>query len=213
MLIDRGKTRQFDFYDPVAKTGVDKSVVYKRKEQVFYDEKGLNIHLPWDTIYRGNAPSGRSIHGEILAFCGKLYPYFTISEIGKNTKIFYNLSFLDQFKISKWSEKEFKEFFNISKNNEYLNLKYKSPVIIIKKSRNKNYNSHYQIVVNPLLKDIEFYRILDPYQTYQQIYQYLSSNLCSEKQMEDIPDKYKLLQKGFDKHSFRHPVKLRDLAK
>lgn len=56
----------------------------------------------------------------------------------------------------------------------------------------------------PRLKDIEFQRVLDPYTAFQELDMYIGGILPDIKPVEDIADKYKIQQHGFDnKWSFR----------
>jgi hypothetical protein len=63
----------------------------------------------------------------------------------------------------------------------------------------------YNIITNPQLKTFEFFRVVDPYQAFQEISMYLGGVLGTEGNgMVEISDKDKILQYGFDlKTSFR----------
>lgn len=69
----------------------------------------------------------------------------------------------------------------------------------------------HKITVNGLLKDFEFYRVVDPFSAYQNIAHYLGNVLVDKKKFPDIADKYKIEQHGFDKTSFRNPIRLSQL--
>ena len=63
------------------------------------------------------------------------------------------------------------------------------------------------LMINPILKDYQFYQIMNAAQTFQEIQMYLQGVLGNkEKEIVEISEKDKLLQHGFDpKWSFRNP--------
>lgn len=66
------------------------------------------------------------------------------------------------------------------------------------------YRSKIRILTwNAPLKDIEFYRIIDPYTAFQEINMFLSGLASPEKVIPEIDDKTMRDIKGFDKWSFR----------
>lgn len=61
-----------------------------------------------------------------------------------------------------------------------------------------------QVVINPQLSDVEFFRCLEPYQAYQEISMFLGNLAAPERKTVVIEDKYRIEQHGFDlKQSFR----------
>ena len=58
-------------------------------------------------------------------------------------------------------------------------------------------------IYTPRLKDIEFQRVLDPYTAFQELDMYIGGVLPDTKPTEEVADKYKIQQHGFDKWSFR----------
>lgn len=61
-----------------------------------------------------------------------------------------------------------------------------------------------KFIINPLLKEYEFYRMFDTFQAFQEISMFMSGVLGSrEKEIVEVADKYKIAQHGFDKWSFR----------
>jgi hypothetical protein len=57
--------------------------------------------------------------------------------------------------------------------------------------------------VNPCLKDIEFQRVLDPFTAYQELDQWISGVLGQNPEPDEVSDKVKIQQHGFDSWSFR----------
>lgn len=90
-------------------------------------------------------------------------------------------------------------------------IKYKVPVFLL--SFDYFYNRVWggkhvfeegKLILNPCLKDIEFFRIINPYVAFQEIEMFLSGVLgFPAPPMIEITDKDKLAKQGFDKWSFR----------
>jgi len=60
------------------------------------------------------------------------------------------------------------------------------------------------IAINPQLKKIEFFKVMDPFKTFQEIDMYIGGVLPRPgAMMVNIEDKYRIPQHGFDKWSFR----------
>ena len=69
-----------------------------------------------------------------------------------------------------------------------------------------NYGGNYRhkFEINPILKDLQFYKVFDAFTAFQEIQMFISGVLgTGEKEMVEIEDKYKIGQHGFDKWSFR----------
>jgi len=72
-------------------------------------------------------------------------------------------------------------------------------------SKNKAY-------LNPVLKDYQFYRIVDTYTAFQEISMYISGVIgTGEKETITISDEDMRDAKGFDKYSFKNPIRVKDL--
>jgi hypothetical protein len=66
------------------------------------------------------------------------------------------------------------------------------------------WNDKTTITYNDCLKDVEFYRVFDPYSAYQEIEMFLNNLAIPQKDMPKIPDRENILSHGFDdKLSFR----------
>jgi hypothetical protein len=62
----------------------------------------------------------------------------------------------------------------------------------------------HQAELNPVLKDVEFYKVLDSFTAYQELDMFISGTLPQSTAMPiEIADKDKIPQHGFDKWSFR----------
>ena len=153
----------------------------------------------------------------IIGFCGKLYlgwkfHWRTPSDhkyYGRfHTKIIYDLDEVKKhLRGSHWGNSKFIDDVNYVLNYNPINLfrKYKTPVFV--------YDSHYKrsgvdynwkdqsrFIINPLLKEYEFYKVFDPFTTFQEIQMFVSGVLgTNEKEIIDVDDKYKIKQHGYNK--------------
>lgn len=153
-----------------------------------------------------------------LLFCGEVFPYKYFEN-----NFFYNLN---QFK--EWYRIEYgKEYQQLHKEDSVLYsllnkskdfeqwksrcdslikdcslfLTLKAPIVNIGK------NNEHKIVLttNISLQSISFYSNMAPFTVYERIDRFLQNELANQKQIEEIPNNYKILKAGFDlKKSFRN---------
>lgn len=154
----------------------------------------------------------------IIGFCGKLYPVMVIEKrVGrlneKVKEIVYDIDLMREYSdnyISKWHG-NFDDFLNLLNNKDILNIfqDNKVPCFILKESKvnyfNRNYAPSNNLILNPCLKDLEFYKIMDSASAFQEIEMYISGVIgCSENKIIEVSDKSKIEGHGFDyKKSFR----------
>ena len=63
---------------------------------------------------------------------------------------------------------------------------------------------HY--VINPVLSEFEFYKVLDPYTAYQEIDMFIGGVLANvENNMIEVDEQHRLTGHGYDQDSFRQP--------
>ncbi len=163
----------------------------------------------------------------IVGFCGRLYIGWKLYHEEPNhdpdSKHFrpknliteFNYDFDEVKKIIKiegyWGNIE--ENVNKIKNFNAVQLfrDLKTPVFIYDGDYNRTeVNKYYRrndikFIVNPLLKNYEFYKMFDAFKAFQEIQMFLGGVLGSgEKEIIEVADKYKITQHGFDyKWSFR----------
>jgi len=96
----------------------------------------------------------------------------------------------------------------LNHQKDFLNLIHReaaSPIIVFYVSDFR----YPRAILNAKLNTYKFESVVDPYSAYQQISSFITSILgVGENETVDIEDKYKIAQHGYNKHSFRHPVKL-----
>lgn len=111
-------------------------------------------------------------------------------------------------KVSRWDKKTISKYidsvFDMPSIQGLQDFLIKSKVINLIRYRNK-------LIINPNLSKIEFYKAVEPYKAYQDLDVWVSGTLSyPQNELIEIPDKYKILEHGFDKHSFRKaPTKKR----
>ncbi len=197
-----------DYYDTVRRLGVDKSIIYKRELKEIEQPRAFeNIKM-----------TGRdNLHSYyLIGFCGKTYcliiyyprPKMTHFEWWSPPDEFY-FNYDDYCAANpkddgyKWGEqygmsiKSFYENYNNKDNLQYF-LDLDAPVFV--------YDIGSRLLsVNPELKKFNFQKVVDPFQAFQKLSQFLSNELAHEKPIAPTPDKYKILAHNMDKWSFRNP--------
>jgi len=207
----------YDYYDGVQRHGQDRSLIYHRTEKTFDDR----TQHTWLQKYHDQMPFGGV--PKIIGFCGQIYVcvQFTHAEyVGRmhNVEHFtcYTIDEVDAYVAKhkdkkqrkdyyearqpyrKWNKPDrfqFQQFFETAhKDCIELFSKFACPIFLIE---------DYRITVNPELKRVDFFRVVDPYSAFQELERYLGNIAQPEKIMPVIPDELKAESKGFDKFSFR----------
>lgn len=211
-----------DIYDGMQSYGTDPKLVYERDKKI--GEFIIPHQGSWNSPQEFEIPYRDYISDEnitlkhmLLGVAGRFIPLVTDS----NDKFFYSAEDVLDWKYSlkrnhcrdrsDHKDKELDTFFNTYNNfksDKYF-IQLGVPLLTVKKGER---NSIIIITPNPILNDYNYGKIQDPFTLYQDIAVYLGNTLVKEKQPSDIPDNYKVTQHGFDKYSFRHPTKLKDLT-
>lgn len=213
-------TLKKDYYDTAIAYGVDTSIVYLRDTHENFDKPEPKYHekIPnGSNRYFPKLKVNFERESGFIGFCGVLYPFVAVKitpegETGKVPSVFF-YAFADYLEYLathgiKYEERTFrygttlKEFLSTPTTSDELFLKYKAPVLAI--TRN-------WLIENPKLESFEFYKVKHPVQAFQDISNYLGNQLVERKEILQIADKYLIENHGFDKTSFRHPIKLKDL--
>jgi hypothetical protein len=159
----------------------------------------------------------------VIGFCGKLYVGFKLYSVDEQTTEYDNvittITYDTDYMIELFDKRTFHGHFQDNLNHvlQFNALDWfrdlKTPVFVY----DNNYNgishidlNHYswnpksKFIINPLLKDYEFYKVFDTFQTFQEISMFMGGVLGrGEKEIVEVADKYKIAQHGFDKWSFR----------
>jgi hypothetical protein len=195
---------------------------------VFSDIKAFPHYESGARTLLNAKPGDYILNTFIIGFCGKIYPICKRTDFIKEQSYFYtkNVEAIDSYiygmdKIKEqfvntytnktgdwWKNRLAKELSYLeayTKRNEVLELfyTYKCPILKITTNSDEIRN-HKNLILNPCLKDIEFYKCMDTYQVFQELEMYIGGVLgINEVPTIEISEKDKVASKGFDKYSFR----------
>jgi hypothetical protein len=219
-LIIHSKQKQKDYYDTCLKFGIDTTLHYVRKEE--------EITLPFEqagvpeTIYSIlNRSFWNELNPFVIGFCGKFYTGFEIEDSTTHKKFFiYSREELEKYLEDREEKNRYSKRYNRNQKMylQFITENYQSDDIFVKVNApifkyEYRYSfwrcgsSEAKIKTNILLKDYHFYKVIDPFSAYQDIAQYLTNQLVKKEQISEFDDKLKIHAHGFDKRSFRHPIK------
>ena len=207
----RIKSPFYDYYDAIQREGQDQELVYIRTPvELRFDDKTSKTCYPFPR-YSFEYESGAITY--IVGFCGKLYPILKIWDGDGGVSMCFNADqALEVFKKRennkrynwKWTANSLANFFSYSVDppHRYFD-EYRCPIFVAKYQYREG-----EVTINGNLKQVEFYRIFDPYQAFQEIAMYLGNQAQPNKPIPEIDDKTMVEIKGFDpKWSFRKPPK------
>jgi hypothetical protein len=161
----------------------------------------------------------------VIGFCGKQYIGFKLfyRDYIDNNEIKYDIiygydniaNYLDMTKKSYHNNNNFEERYNKIINFDYIDIfrEFNIPIFVYEDSVGfsifnkpiKKTHINFKFIINPILKDYEFYKVFDTYQTFQEISMFLGGVLGNNgKDIVEVDNKTKILKYGFDlKTSFR----------
>jgi hypothetical protein len=194
-----------DYYDSVAKQGVDRAVTYEREPKLL--EFKVEKPKDWWCMSLG-------IDHTIIVFCGQVYPFVRMTHILPplhtlvEKRYCYSMLEVDDFQqrhlrqkaLTHWSRNDRKncerrlegEFVNIARP-QLLKLasEHNAPILVYDDYAGK-------VHFNTELKRYQFYRVKNVYSAYQELYQYVSAQAQPEKVIPSVPDNVMAEIKGFD---------------
>ena len=201
---------------------IGKEVLALKSKIENIDRKKLEYPLVGSVNFRGN--SGLELKASILGFCGKLYPVVQIKQSYPLPDLVKSYYSLEDFKNSvygqsiDWNKKkkrtwgfrwfsygfldveDLDTFFSqdLSKLSNLFS-KYNCPVFLY-----GQWNQKYEVRLNPTLKDLEFFKVQNPFTCFQELSMYIGGVLKQpDRPMVEITDKDRISKHGFDKYSFR----------
>ena len=211
-----------DYYDVVQKEGQDQTLIYIRdKKEV---EPRSYPFVNWYNFKSYWQFEDLHTKAYTIGFCGKVYSAIEFSDFKfENVKICFTLEEANKYlddnlkskkpKVRQRIYAEFKRFFEDAKkqlenSNSFKHLfeDNRSPVFIATIDGSTKWSvwkRKPKIVYNASLKELEFFRVVDPYQAFQEINMWMSNQAMPEKVIPEMPDSIKVFSKGFDKFSFR----------
>ena len=210
---------KFHDYDCISKNGIDKTIVYKRKESEVYEDLTIKNMTVAKVKSRTNfLQYEKRVEKFLVLFCGKSYVGFICKEESEfsyynDTKniITYDFDKAQEYyrfyKRIKWigqhpdNLKEEDKQYWLENNNKIVDsnifIDHKSPIMIVR--------NHQPLILNPCLSNYNFQSCVDPFTAFQEIQMYISGVLGSQKEIAPlvVDEKTKVASKGFDKWSFR----------
>lgn len=196
-----------DFYDHILAFGIDKTVVFQRKES----EQNISVPEDFPNLSDGNNFFTKtyeySHYFKVIGFCGKFYPLIRVVQIDRKqgteiTKHYHLYSTKDvkEF-LSKWGLRENAEECYFSNRFTLQNIKnlenffkaeqYKPLLEFFSKYNVSNfvylgcktrYRRGYKpylanVIFNPCLKNYDFVKVKDPVTAFQELMNYISGVL------------------------------------
>jgi len=218
-----------DYYDGVVgSVGMDKTIVYEREQIEIIENNKMpkefkhrryswNENNPFLSVCHVNVDHKKNkkyeeVRGFIVGFCGKLYlgwkfdykeeewVYDHLEEVTK-TDIIYGYENAKEFLKADYWRSNLNDDIKYVLNYDPIDLfrEFKTPIFVY-----NTYRRDDAFIVNPTLKDYEFYKVVDAFTAFTELQMFMGGVLgVGEKEIVEIEDKYKIGQHGFDKWSFR----------
>ncbi len=208
-----------DYYDTsMGIHGIDKTIVYNRKTEeikkfhIDLEKKLPHISKGYSIRFNSTVTKDKpNMIPYIIGFCGKSYVVYKKSWYEEypteNFEFIYDyeeikkilLNNKERYDLNKHTELQLAEAYKFYHNkplfkNVFLELK--TPIF--------SYELHKQFIINPKLLDYQFFKVFDPFTTFQEIQMFIGGVLTNpEKNYIQIDEKYRQAQRGLDKTSFR----------
>ena len=216
-----------DYYDTALGYGADPNVLYLRNEE----EIDIKVpDKPWNRYWDWRFLRGEVEH-VIIGFCGKLYPAFVMTYVPDDapspeftvTTIAYTPLEYETYvktRVPKQNRVWAFERYNSPKDKKrvmdrfFAGTDYGHLLDVFRDKRvpafvyflkSGKFTPHLtNCVLNPCLKDLEFYRIFDSFRAFQEISMYISGVLgVGEPKTVEISNDDMRDKKGFDDKSFK----------
>lgn len=205
-----------DYYDGVVSTMRDDSIHWTRepKQELIQVPKTFKNFIKTGIRYQKGFISADEQSIAILGYCGKFYPYvITYDKETEKHNISYEREDIITFLLETgWTfqsdkknrlkyERMLDDIYNLFDNDMF--IKYNTPIIEFAKW---SYNTKDEVFakINPILKDLYFYRVRNSWEAMKDLDAYFS---CILTRVPDIPEPsndIKISAAGFDlKLSFR----------
>lgn len=174
---------------------------WDRENYPIYQRHDKEIHLPdlkMDYKYPNLYKTAFSLVK--IGFCGLLYPCLEkLTDAYPLPREYHYLENpdLDELELGWFTEKWLYDSWN-SKGELELFEKFSTPIFVV-------HHLGRRVTLHPNLTEYQFYKLKDPFTTYQELSVYIGSRLVADQQgTQTIPDISLVESKGFDKiKSFR----------
>ena len=221
-----------DYYDAIQATGQDQTLLYLRQLEMQELKKWpfpvLGHHRYWQWWSRLPSPFLRQY---VVGFCGKIYPVVLFGGTPEHNIYCHTIEDVDAFVEGHYKEKAVEEYRHPlkktyhhrhwdagharkvfekwfeemkAKQNAFVSIfeQHKCPVFIAD-CHTGRHGDEKCIMYNGCLKDLEFYRVFDPFSAFQEIAMFLGGMAMPLKPIPHLSDEIIAASKGFDKYSFR----------
>lgn len=207
----------YDYYDSVVGMGYDPTIIYKRVIKQFKNSERNNsnpieekIIATKNVIVGGNKyDKDISLEGfssGFILFCGKYYP-FVFKDTLPPYVFYWNVeSLYKDHKIKDYYKKDIVEYFKHSGKEVPFDIFFEleTPIIYFGPNVEQGRTSYHANLININLHKIQFYKVLDAWQTFQELSMFVGGVLGSGRpQLVEIKDKDMMYKKGFDDKSFK----------
>ena len=210
-----------DYYDSAQAYGTDQSTVFQRTtENIEIVRRDRADHVPakyslLHSMLNGVAPyphtyAGSSIHACAIAFCGVLWPFATVIAPNGEQHIYDHetlIPIITKFEGESMYRYGFNQkwtaFFALRGDTrlKQWTIEQRIPIVMWQNCRTTTHNG--LITVNPNLSNIEFFRMVDSWQAYQELDMFISNFANPEVNTISMSDTDRATQHGFDEWSFR----------
>lgn len=214
-----------DYYDSMRAYGEEPGCIYQRHQKIIGLESKIE-ELDYTYYISRSAFDERytNCYSGFIAFCGFGYKFYALEGYGVSTKfiysseVFYSLIDVDKLRKSFVISIRFtparldNEFRFIPNNDEF--IKHGTPVYAVvnktwfdTQGKNPIKNVHNQpgvfhsakLILNPRLTDFAFQQVIDPYQCWQHIHQFITNELNRDTEPTQVgDDRVMCITKGFD---------------
>lgn len=204
-----------DYYDGVMSHGVDHDSIWIRKSKEIKKIHSRSYYIK-KVLYHDE---------KVIWFCGKRYKAFHFhSEEREIDEYIYNIEQLDKLVDTRLKKKEQQFYYGSEppKGPWYRRRRTQPEVDIYRKQFEYYFKQAEKVTlcdkihiehnspvivgntVNGCLKDVQFFKVVDPYTAYQEIQMFMCKLKSPEKPIPKVSDEDMLEAKGFDpKWSFR----------
>ena len=210
-----------DYYDKSVGYGVDKKIVYMRKQKSIELQNTDTLRKKLiSLIGKENKTSYKigndTIRPFFIGFCGKIYRGYSYTPYSRNLSRSDNIygfnkeTFPENILFEKVREEysftrnEYTSLSEILDKNSFV----KEDVDFFQENKlvsfffEDDYNSNY--IINPILSDFGFQKVMNSVQAFQEISMFISGVLgTNERDMITISDDEKVIKHGFNNRSFR----------
>lgn len=208
-----------DYYDTALGYGIDEGIHYVRETTVFERTKDAPISL-WgykDSPRFWNQLTEEDIDLDFnhLLFCGKLYS-FVVIRVNWNDRVLicwtyeevekylfpYVLPERRKMYFTRKNLETWRNYFEVLEHRNFADIHHDTGIPVILFQVNPEWNRYYrdsEIIYNPCLKDIHFFKVMDPFTCFQELSMYIGGVLGGNSpKMVTISDEMKVYKHGFD---------------